>query len=146
MKRDTCTRLVRMHALILLWQSVGLKCSCNTQRKMKILLNRDIFVNEYFELSLIYSPIANIRATIRSRERGWLRIKDSLVRGAPVRPHTFVEICHEIISTAPPPRSPPLPTPLPPPATAADSRTPCNFSPLSEIFALVLCTAGDNLV
>ena len=25
-------------------------------------------------------------------------------------------------------------------------QSPCNFSPLSEIFALVLCTAGDNLV
>ena len=24
--------------------------------------------------------------------------------------------------------------------------SPCKFSPLSEIFALVLCTAGDNLV
>ena len=25
-------------------------------------------------------------------------------------------------------------------------KTPCNFSPLSDIFALVLCTAWDNLV
>ena len=33
----------------------------------------------------------------RSREWVWLRIKVSLV-GAPVRPHTFVEIYHELLS------------------------------------------------